>query len=311
MSVGDLVRTGQRRDMTVLVESAQLLQKELPIRMAHRVKDMQRLPFIVGCNPYVKQVYELYVDSFKQLIAIPPVQTLKDEEQFSAILRRLVDEHTDVIPKLSKGMLECKKHISAETTKIFLDEKIRARIGIRVLAEQHLALHTDIRENPRPGYVGIFHQSLRPADIVRSIGSNAQALCEVNYGTRPQLVIDGHIDATFAFIPVHLEYIVFELLKNSFRATAEKAARNNINNTNVDPVEVTISKGPSDINIRFRDRGGGVPYEHLKDIWTYAYTSVPSNGDDANHNVLAVHSQVSMQVTQKKKKKQTFKFIKK
>ena len=42
---------------------------------------------------------------------------------------------------------------------------------------------------------------------------------------RPELTINGHADTTFAFIPVHLEYIIFELLKNAFRATAERTLK--------------------------------------------------------------------------------------
>src|SRR5439155_15295037 len=46
--------------------------------------------------------------------------------------------------------------------------------------------------------------------------------------------IDGMTDATFAYVPVHLEYIMTELLKNAFRATVE-------NGTADIPVRVTIA----------------------------------------------------------------------
>jgi len=31
--------------------------------------------------------------------------------------------------------------------------------------------------------------------------------------------------------------------------------------------------------LRIRDRGGGVPYEHLSEIWKYAYTTVDEDED--------------------------------
>lgn len=59
IKMAELLRTGSQRNLQALVHSAQFLQTELPVRMAHRVKDMQMLPFIVGLNPYVKRVISL------------------------------------------------------------------------------------------------------------------------------------------------------------------------------------------------------------------------------------------------------------
>jgi hypothetical protein len=44
-----------------LLRSAQFLHRELPIRIAQRLTDYHRLPFIIACNPYLREVYELYV----------------------------------------------------------------------------------------------------------------------------------------------------------------------------------------------------------------------------------------------------------
>ncbi len=69
--------------------------------------------------------------------------------------------------------------------------------------------------------------------------------------------MDGDLKAKFAYIPEHLEYIVFELLKNAIRATMRKHA------SEADPgvVRVTIVEGPpeEDLIIRISDSGGGLP----------------------------------------------------
>lgn len=36
--------------------SAKYLHKELPVRIAHRIKGFRSLPFIIGCNPTILQV---------------------------------------------------------------------------------------------------------------------------------------------------------------------------------------------------------------------------------------------------------------
>ena len=56
----------------------------------------------------------------------------------------------------------------------------------------------------------------------RSSGST-QMLSEANYGQFPELIVNGHVDATFAYMPVHLDYMLFELMKNAYRATVEHA----------------------------------------------------------------------------------------
>lgn len=58
--------------------SAQYLQKELPVRIAHRVAGFRSLPFIVGCHPAILSVVRAYsvclfmysADPFSDLIAV-------------------------------------------------------------------------------------------------------------------------------------------------------------------------------------------------------------------------------------------------
>lgn len=53
-----------------------------------------------------------------------------------------------------------------------------------------------------------------------------QSLTPSRLSTAPrQVVIEGHTAATLSYIPVHLEYILLELIKNAMRATVEHAKR--------------------------------------------------------------------------------------
>jgi hypothetical protein len=44
------------RDLYSVQTLARFLREELPVRFAHRIREFQSLPFIVGCNPYIKSV---------------------------------------------------------------------------------------------------------------------------------------------------------------------------------------------------------------------------------------------------------------
>jgi len=63
---------------------------------------------------------------------------------------------------------------------------------------------------------------------------------------RPSIVINGEPDYTFAHIPMHLEYILTELLKNAFRATVERGDERA-------PIEITIAPLPEDPAIMGRE----------------------------------------------------------
>ena len=87
------------------------LHKELPIRIAHRIAGIRSLPFIVGCNPTILAVHELYIRAFHILNDFPEIQTPEDEEKFCTVLKQLLDDHKDVVSSLAAGVKECRRHI--------------------------------------------------------------------------------------------------------------------------------------------------------------------------------------------------------
>ena len=285
VTIHELIELGKHPKLEAeLIRNAEFLRRELPVRLALRLKDLEYLPYIVTSNPHILAVYELYVQSFEKLRLFPPVYTPAHEKEFSALLGQLVLEHSVVIPKLARGFLECREYISPVALSAFFDRKISARIGIRMLAEHHLALH----ESPQPGFVGIICESLRPRSVIANCTRLAQELSLRNYGEYPPIEIEGQTDSSFAYIPVHLEYIVFELLKNAIRATIEHArlvrrpgyqrgAFNSMGlNSSLPPIRVLIARNDCDLTIRIRDEGGGVPPQAMTDIWMYSYTTVKS-----------------------------------
>ena len=84
---------------------------------------------------------------------------------------------------------------------------------------------------------------------------------------------------------MHLEYILTEILKNSFRATVEQHTRlQGAGPLSLPPVVITISPSPERrentskaeptfLSIRIRDQGGGVSPSNMTRIFSYAFTT--------------------------------------
>ena len=51
--------------------------------------------------------------------------------------------------------------------------------------------------------------------VINRVAPEASLACQRTYGVSPAL------DITCSYIPTHLEYIIFELLKNAMRAVCE------------------------------------------------------------------------------------------
>lgn len=207
-------------------------------------------------NSHITKIYNNYEHSLSTLLpwledspnSKHTLSTLEDEIRFTEVLAELVQTHTDTIPILAQGFLECRRYISPAEVTRFLDEHLRARIGTRLIAEQHIALHFSSKPHFDPGasptpctdhpsFIGVIDTALRPAGVIDSCGEFVADICELKYGVRPRWEIDGDPDTTFAFVPNHLEYIVTELLKNAFRATVESGMTR-------EPVVITIAPEP-------------------------------------------------------------------
>ena len=244
-----------------------------------------------------------------------PIQTLEEEIHFTEVMADLVQTHSNTIPILARGFLESRRYIAPDVVTRFLDEHLRARIGTRLIAEQHIALHlssqahrnTTSTSHPHldnSTQIGVIDTSLKPAEIVRQSESFVGEICELRYGVRPTVAINGQPEIRIAHVPTHLDYILTELLKNAFRATVERGKER-------EPIEVTIaapssitSSSPSEdfalsakkkhqpcdktqndlaaadihsptpnLTIRIRDHGGGISPITYPSIWNYSFTT--------------------------------------
>jgi hypothetical protein len=263
-----------------LLSSANYVRLELPTRIAHRLRNMQTLPYSAVTNQHIRHVYELYYTAFERFRKIPHVRNLNDNDHFCQVIKNTLKEHLSVIPQLAMGILEIQDSVTSEECDRFMKTLLRSRISRRVIAEQHLALTDTFHSpwhfpnanhpaiSPEDDAVGEIFLKCNAREIIQQCATTARKLCKQAYGSNaaiPEIVLRGHLDTTFPYIPSHLEYIIGELLRNSIQAMIEQRASDE-----PPPIEVLICEAAQHVIIRISDQGGGVDREILPYLWSFA-----------------------------------------
>ncbi|KAF9409528.1 hypothetical protein BGZ94_001926 [Podila epigama] len=277
ITLRQLVFFGRNMQEEKLLKSANYVRTELPVRLAHRIRDFQNLPFIVGTNPHIELVYDLYWQAFHRISRVPDIKTLEENSQFCQLVKSLLKDHLVVIPQLALGIMECSKHIPALQVDQFMNTMLRSRISRRVLAQQHISLTNNFNSSNHvmsdQGCVGIISTHCRPRDIIERTARLASESCRNSLGPgvlqSPKVIMDGDLDAEFSYIPDHIEYILYELLKNSMRFVVQRGKR--LEETGeLPPIQITVCEGTQDIMFRVSDKGGGISPEVEEHLWSFS-----------------------------------------
>lgn len=231
VTLRQLVVFGKQLDLPRLLRSGNHVRRELPVRIAHRIRALQHLPFAVMSHPRLQLIYHTYWRLFDTLRAVEEIRTLEDNTAFCKILTQLLRDGLIVIPELVVGVRESVDELGVEAGEKFLQETLRGRISRRVLSEQHLALTEQWYEGRERGEEVQLRSATRFGSVETSC--NAGQLVErcrqsaleatrneiLDNSALPEVVVDGTMEATLACIPDHVEYILHELLRNALRAS--------------------------------------------------------------------------------------------
>jgi len=253
-----------------LLVAAQFLHSELPVRLSHRVRELESLPYGLSEMPSVGIVRDMYIESVHQLIELPRPESYKDEEHFNSVIETIKQRHNNVVSIMAKGIQELKQAVGPDAVnpeiQAFLDRFYLSRIGLRMLIGQHTALH----QSSRPGYVGLICERCLPTEVAQDAMTNARNLCLLHYQAAPEIRLFGNADLSFTYVPSHLHHMLFELLKNSMRATVES---HGADTGTLPMIRVVMAGGIEDVTIKISDEGGGIPRSGVSRIWTYLYTT--------------------------------------
>ncbi|KAF7559048.1 hypothetical protein G7046_g5115 [Stylonectria norvegica] len=281
ISLRQLMVFGRSLTEARLISSANYVRTELPTRIAHRLRDMQQLPYSVVTNSHINEVYNLYYNAFDTFRKIKEVKTLDENDRLCEVINQTLKGHLTVIPNLSMGILECGGLMNPSDLDKFMNTILRSRISRRVIAEQHLSL-TETYNSPyfSPGaklsesdFIGEVFIKCTAKDVISRCSKAVTTLARSTNGPDvqiPEIKVDGHLEANFPYILSHLEYIIGELLRNSVQAVIDRQQKQDDPSSKPHPIEVTICEAQQHVIIRICDRGGGIPRAELPYLWSFS-----------------------------------------
>jgi len=169
----------------------------------------------------------------------------------------------------------------SDTIQYFLDRLYINRISIHMLISHFNALQG--QSTTLTGMVGTIDQKCDVLAVANDAYDAAAVLCDGEYFDHPLLdivasdVTDLNLDTqstvTATYVPAHLHHILFEVFKNSMRATCETAERRQIHE--LPHISCRIFKTKDDITIKISDRGGGMSRRVRRKIFNYMYSTAP------------------------------------
>ncbi|KAF4585522.1 pyruvate dehydrogenase kinase [Ophiocordyceps camponoti-floridani] len=284
ISLRQLMVFGRSLTESRLISSANYVRTELPVRIAHRIRDMQRLPYAVVTNNHINDVYNLYCHAFDTFRKLPEVKTLDDNDRLCEVISQTLKGHLTVIPKLAMGILECGGLMDPLYLDSFMNTILRSRISRRVIAEQHLSL-TETFNSPyfsagaklsEADFIGEVFIKCSAKDVIIRCAEAVTALARSTNGPDvvvPAIRVLGHPDASFPYILSHIDYIIGELLRNSVQAVIDRRRCDpeaSTSGSGPPPVDVTVCEAQEHVIFRISDQGGGIPRHQLPYLWSFS-----------------------------------------
>ncbi|GAB1302965.1 Protein-serine/threonine kinase [Apodemus speciosus] len=298
------------RDNACEKTSYMFLRKELPVRLANTMREVNLLPDNLLNRPSVGLVQscflpggrlavevadficctkaEEYMQSFLELLEYEnkSPEDPRVLDNFLHVLINIRNRHNDVVPTMAQGVIEYKEKFGfdpfiSSNIQYFLDRFYTNRISFRMLINQHTLLFGGDTNPAHPKHIGSIDPTCNVADVVKDAYETAKMLCEQYYLVAPDLEVEEfnakapNKPIQVVYVPSHLFHMLFELFKaggNSMRATVEL---HEDKKEGYPAVKTLVTLGKEDLSIKISDLGGGVPLRKIDRLFNYMYSTAP------------------------------------
>ncbi|KAG8516835.1 [Pyruvate dehydrogenase (acetyl-transferring)] kinase isozyme 3, mitochondrial, partial [Galemys pyrenaicus] len=185
------------RDNACEKTSYMFLRKELPVRLANTMREVNLLPDNLLNRPSVGLVQSWYMQSFLELLEYENKSPEDPQvlDNFLQVLIKVRNRHNDVVPTMAQGVIEYKEKFGfdpfiSSNIQYFLDRFYTNRISFRMLINQHTLLFGGDTNPAHPKHIGSIDPTCSVADVVKDAYETAKMLCEQYYLVAPELEVE-------------------------------------------------------------------------------------------------------------------------
>uniref|UniRef100_A0A8C9EMK9 Protein-serine/threonine kinase n=1 Tax=Pavo cristatus TaxID=9049 RepID=A0A8C9EMK9_PAVCR len=241
------------RDNACEKTSYMFLRKELPVRLANTMREVNLLPDNLLNRPSVGLVQSWYMQSFLELLEYenksPEDPHVLDD--FLDVLIKVRNRHNDVVPTMAQGVIEYKEKYGfdpfvSSNIQYFLDRFYTNRISFRMLINQHTLLFGGDINPAHPKHIGSIDPNCNVAEVVK--------------GKETKLII------------LLIKKLTHKMYMNSMRATVELHEGKR---EGYPSIKTLVTLGKEDLSIKISDQGGGVPLRKIDRLFNYMYSTAP------------------------------------
>jgi len=253
---------GDKRNHKNLLRQSDFLKNELLIRLSQRVVDLINLPYGLPKITPIRDVINLYSNSFKKIHEFPDIiDNKKIIQAFTKLVSVIKKDHSNIDQSIALGLKQLHPSIidypllNNELDKFFL-----SRISIRLLISHQESIVFN-NEN--------FIQNINIVKVFNDCISNMNSLCFQLYNEEPNILFDIKDplkNINIKYVPSYIYYPIIEILKNSIVAHAK-------HNKLSEPIRITVSETDNSIYIKISDLGNGFHFDYIPRVLSYSYTT--------------------------------------
>jgi len=268
---------------TKKIKQSQFLYDEIPIRIAKRIMCLQKLPYNFNKMKGIQNIHDDYIDTFNKLIDYKKPKTLDDCYLYAEFLSKIKKKHNNIEFNIANSVKTynniniTESNINKNKIDILLNEFYTSRIGLNLLVGHHIDIFNDNFNVKKNGMIRFF----KIENIINNVMKEINELFKQHCIIIPKINIKILHETEILYVPGHLHYILFELLKNSLEAT--------IRNNSMESVDILCVHKDNGITIKISDKGGGFSRKNINNIYSYFFSESSNNNHDEydpyNHNI--------------------------
>jgi len=262
VSLLQMLAMGSVDKKTALLQTAQFLHGEVPVRLAKIIQTVDSLPYgFSDTQQPVKALRTAFTHLFNKLLSCPKPTNEASEEHFQEVCKEVLLRHQNIHDDVTQSLRRDESMLALSldekiVVQPFLDRLCMSRIGNRALLTQYIALH----KTTGPDIVGIIQRTCKPAVLVQETIEKINACLE----KKVPVEVEGNLESSFTYFRSHLQYVIQEVLTNAMSLHVLRFPEGDI-----PPVKVVVWESSSGIHIKVSDQGGGVNRSDIPHIWTH------------------------------------------